>query len=223
MSKDEPEISRVTRSKEEAKASYDRISKWYDVLTRSERKYGYKGLQKLSVKEGEIVLEIGFGTGHCIQSLARTVGNSGKVYGIDISQRMYDIAQARINRVGLSTRVNLQCGDAAKLPFETNFFDAVFMSFTLDLFDTPEIPTVLHECKRVLRSGGRICILVLLCKKKKISVRLYEWFHRKFPKFVDCRPILVKKELEDINFQILNKEEMSMWGLPIEIILAMKV
>ncbi len=222
MSKDETEISRVTRSKEEAKASYDRISKWYDVLARSERKYGYKGLQKLSVKEGEIVLEIGFGTGHCIQSLARTVGNSGKVYGIDISQRMYDIALARIKRVGLSERVNLLCGDATILPFETNFFDAVFISFTLDLFDTPEIPTVLQECKRVLRSGGRICI-VALSKKKKTSVRLYEWFHRKFPKFVDCRPILVKKELEDINFQILNLEEMYMWGLPIEIVLAKNV
>ena len=222
MSKDETEISRVTRSKEEAKASYDRISKWYDVLARSERKYGYKGLQKLSVKEGEIVLEIGFGTGHCIQSLARTVGNSGKVYGIDISQKMYDIALARIKRVGLSERVNLLCGDATILPFETNFFDAVFISFTLDLFDTPEIPTVLQECKRVLRSGGRICI-VALSKKKKTSVRLYEWFHRKFPKFVDCRPILVKKELEDINFQILNLEEMYMWGLPIEIVLAKNV
>ncbi len=222
MSEDETDISRVTRSKEEAKASYDKISKWYDVLAYTDRKYGYHGLKKLCVKEGEVVLEIGFGTGHAIQTLARTTGNSGKVYGIDISQRMYDIVQARIKRVGLSERVNLQCGDAAKLPFKTNFFDAVFMSFTLELFDTPEIPTVLHECKRVLRSGGRICIVALICKKKKISVRLYEWFHRKFPKFVDCRPIFVKKELEDVNFQILNIEEMSMWGLPIGIVLAKK-
>ena len=222
MFEDETDISRVTRSKEEAKASYDKISKWYDVLAYTDRKYGYHGLKKLCVKEGEVVLEIGFGTGHAIQTLARTTGNSGKVYGIDISQRMYDIVQARIKRVGLSERVNLQCGDAAKLPFKTNFFDAVFMSFTLELFDTPEIPTVLKECKRVLRSGGRICIVALLCKKKKISVRLYEWFHRKFPKFVDCRPIFVKKELEDVNFQILNIEEMSMWGLPIGIVLAKK-
>lgn len=222
MFEDETDISRVTRSKEEAKASYDKISKWYDVLAYTDRKYGYHGLKKLCVKEGEVVLEIGFGTGHAIQTLARTTGNSGKVYGIDISQRMYDIVQARIKRVGLSERVNLQCGDAAKLPFKTNFFDAVFMSFTLELFDTPEIPTVLHECKRVLRSGGRICIVALICKKKKISVRLYEWFHRKFPKFVDCRPIFVKKELEDVNFQILNIEEMSMWGLPIGIVLAKK-
>jgi demethylmenaquinone methyltransferase/2-methoxy-6-polyprenyl-1,4-benzoquinol methylase len=223
MSEDETDISRVTRSKEEAKASYDRISKWYDILARSERKYGYKGLQKISVKEGEIVLEIGFGTGHCIQALAHSAGTSGKVYGIDLSQRMRDIAQARIKRVGLSERVNLQCGDAANLPFETNFFDVVFMSFTLELFDTPEIPTVLHECKRVLRSGGRICIVSLLCKRKKISVRLYEWFHRKFPKLVDCRPIFVKKELEDINFQILNAEEKYMWGLPVGVVLAKNV
>lgn len=222
MSKDETEISRVTRSKEGTKASYDKMSKWYDILARAERKYGYAGLQKLSAKKGEIVLEIGFGTGHCILALAQSVGNSGKIYGIDISEGMCNVTRSRIKEAGLSERVELKCGDAAKLPFEANFFDAAFVSFTLELFDTPEIPIVLHECHRVLRSSERICV-VALSKKRKTGVRLYEWFHKEFPKYVDCRPIFVQKMLEDADFQILNVTEMSMWSLPVEIVVAKKV
>ena len=166
-------ISRVIRSKQQAKASYDKISRWYDVLAEcSERKPRNAGLQKLDAEEGETALEIGFGTGHGILALAQSVGNSGKVYGIDISEGMCNIAQSRVKGVGLSERVELKCSDAAKLPFEANFFDAVFMSFTLELFDTPEIPIVLHECQRVLRCGGRICV-VALSKKRQTSVRLY--------------------------------------------------
>jgi len=225
MSKNETEISRVTRPKEEAKASYDRMSKWYDILTgRFEKKYRDASLQKLSAKEGEIVLEIGFGAGHCILALAQSVSNSGNVYGIDISEGMCNIARSRVKEAGLSERVKLKCGDAAKLPFEANFFDGIFMSFTLELFDTPEIPTVLHECQRVLRSGGRICVIATSKKgKASLMMKLYEWSHKKFPSYVDCRPIFVQKALEDAKFQILDVTEMSMWGLSVEIVVAKKV
>ena len=61
-----------------------------------------------------------------------------------------------VEQAGLAERVDLRCGDAAQLPFETDFFDVVFMAFTLELFDTPEIPKVLSECKRVLKPAGSL-------------------------------------------------------------------
>lgn len=225
MSENETQISRVTRSKEEAKASYNKISKWYDRLTGlAERKYREAGMKKLDAKKGEVALEIGFGTGHCILDLAQSVGNSGRIYGIDISEGMCNIARSRIKKSGLSERVWLECGDAVKLPFEVNLFDAIFMSFTLELFDTPEIPVLLHQCKRVLRSGGRICVVAMSKKGKAgVMIKLYEWLHKKLPNYVDCRPIFVQKSLEDAGFQILDVTKMSMWGLPVEIVVAKKV
>jgi demethylmenaquinone methyltransferase/2-methoxy-6-polyprenyl-1,4-benzoquinol methylase len=215
-------ITRVVRSKEKARANYNRLSRWYDIIAgRSEKKYRDVGLQKLNARPGEHILEIGFGTGHCISALAKGVGKTGKVSGIDLSEGMLAITQNRLHQAGLSDRVDLHVGDALQLPFAANEFDGVFMSFTLELFDSPEIPLLLSQCYNILRSDGRL-VLVSLVKKPGTAVKIYEWFHEKMPVAVDCRPIYAQSDLTASGFSIEEVSAMSMWGLPVEIILARK-
>ncbi len=217
-------ISRVRRSKLAARHSYDRLSRWYDLMAGSkERKLTDVGLAKLHCRAGEKVLEIGFGTGHSLLAIARAVGRAGEVLGIDISQGMLNIAQARVTEAGLSDRVKLTLGDAARLPYPASSVDAVFLGFTLELFDTPDIPVVLAECRRVLRDGGRICVAAMSKSDKEgFLVKLYECLHRHFECYVDCRPIFVRSAMADAGFSIYDAEMSSMWGLPVEVVAATK-
>lgn len=224
VSQDQLQVSRVARSKQQAKSSYDRISRWYDLLAGGfEGRHRDAGVRKLAPKAGDTVLEIGFGTGHAIVALAKLVGASGKVYGIDISDGMLDMTRSRVEAAGVAKSVVLECGDATRLPFDAEFFDRIFISFTLELFDTPEIPLVLGECLRTLRRGGRICVVAMSKKGKPSAMtKLYEWLHEKLPNYVDCRPIFVQESLEDAGFHVLDVTDVSLLGLRGELALAEK-
>lgn len=219
-----PAILPVPRTKEEAKRFYDRISRVYEYFTGAfERKYAVMAVERLSVEEGEAVLEIGFGSGHCLKRIAESVGKTGKVYGVDISSGMLEVTRRRLDRARLMDRVELYCGDAASLPYGDNTFDAVFMSFTLEIFDTPEIPSLLEEVKRVLKPRGRIGVASMSKENaESLLLRLYEWAHRKWPKYVDCRPIYVEQSLRDAGYKIRKKEKVKLFGLPGEIVVAVK-
>ncbi len=218
-------ISRVNRSKEAARKSYNRLSRWYDVIAGStEKKYRDWGLEKLSAQPDEKILEIGFGTGHCLVALARSVGPTGRVVGVDISDGMLAIARERLQQEGFNERIDLYLGDGAKLDFlEAGSLDGVFMSFTLELFDNPEIPLVLQESYRVLKPGGRVAVVSMTkTNPPGMAVRIYEWFHEHLPDYADCRPIFARQALEQSGFTIQDASDSSMWGLPVEIVLGRK-
>lgn len=138
------------------KSFYDRISKAYDLIAdSSEHTAREKGLELLAVSAGETVLVVGFGTGHVLVTLGRAAGSDGKVFGIDVSEGMEAVARKRIIDEEVADRVELALGDARHLPYADNHFDAIFIGFTLELFDDYDLPCVLDQIRRVLRPGGR--------------------------------------------------------------------
>lgn len=206
---------------EDTRAWYNRISGVYDILAWSDEKIPIEaGLQLLAIQRGERILEIGFGTGHAIISMAESTGAAGKIYGVDISDDMYQIAQSAVERAGFEDQVVLLRADARNLPFDNQFFDTVFLSFTLELFSDTDIPVLLRECRRVIRKGGTLCIVSLVKSESPgIAEWVYDQLHQIFPRYIDCHPIALSDVLSDTGFIILKKEEFTIRGLPVEIAL----
>jgi demethylmenaquinone methyltransferase/2-methoxy-6-polyprenyl-1,4-benzoquinol methylase len=224
MTSDIDGVLRVKRTKAQAKESYDKMSRFYDYFAGGfEQKYSNLALKRLAILEGETVLEIGFGTGRCLKQLAETVGKTGRVYGIDISSGMLAVSRRRLAKAGLGDRVELSCDDATKMLYADNLFDAVFASFVLELFDVPEISQVLGEAKRILKPRGRIgAVSMAKAEKSMPLLKLYEWLHQQFPQYIDCRPIYVEQSLREAGFAIESQERISIWGLPVDIIIGVK-
>ena len=88
------------------------------------------------------------------------------------------------------------------------------------MFDTPEIPAVLAQCQRVLKTGGRI-VVVSMSKEGEHGVvyEAYEWTHRHFPNFVDCRPIFVSQVIAAAGFHVTEKQNLQIW-VPMQIVAA---
>lgn len=209
-----------SRRKSSARRNYNRIAPIYDLLTfRGERRSAKTGLGLLAVRPGERVLEVGFGTGWSLVQLARAAGKTGRVVGIDLSDAMVRIAARRIRRAGLNERVEITRGDAVCFPLGTDVYDAIFMSFTVELFDRTIILRLLEKCARALRRDGRI-VIVSLSKRRSRSVRIYEWFHRIAPTLIDCRPIHLTEILKESGFDVIEESHDTLWSLPVSAVRA---
>lgn len=195
-------------------APYDRISLAYDLLADpAEHQARDRGLDLLDPRPGERVLEIGAGTGRALVALANAVGSSGLVCGLDRSWGMLERAR---QRTSASSPVHVQLGDGRFLPYLGETFDAAFMSFTLELFDPPDIGRVLSEVKRLLRPGGRLGVVCLSeVLRPGPAAMAYSLLHRMFPHLIDCRPIDILRHLEESGYRPTVKEESTLWRLPV--------
>lgn len=110
-------------------------------------------LQRLAIREGERVLDIGSGPGFLAAAIAELTGPAGEVVGVDISRQMVDRACQRADRSWLTYR----CADATALPFDDNVFDGIVSTQVAEY--VPDIEMFASEVARVLKPGGRGLIL----------------------------------------------------------------
>jgi ubiquinone/menaquinone biosynthesis C-methylase UbiE len=212
----------LTPSRQQTANWYDRLSRWYCTIAgRWEAGAREAALEMLLLRPGERVLEIGTGPGQDLPDLLSNTGSQGYVAGLDLSSGM--LAQARANieqsvsqKEGLQARIGLVQADAVCSPFSSGCFDAIYMSFVLELFKAPEIPRVLAECRRLLRDGGRLGLASMNEQDDpNLVYRLYEKAHRSFPNLVDCRPIDVIGYITRAGFTPCLQRQLSVGGLPV--------
>jgi SAM-dependent methyltransferase len=115
-------------------------------------------LELLAPRQGERVLEIGFGPGVDVARLVALVGARGSVAGIDVSREMLRQATRRNLRHVTEGRVELRLGAAATLPFADASFDAVYATNSAQFWG--DLDVGFAEVRRVLAPAGRAVVVV---------------------------------------------------------------
>jgi ubiquinone/menaquinone biosynthesis C-methylase UbiE len=123
-----------------------------------------KLIEMLTLKGGELVLDVATGTGRVARPLAKKM-TAGKIVGVDQALAMLDVGHQHEDPI---PHYDQSAGEADKLPFKTNTFDRAFVSFSLHHFGNPS--GVVGEVLRVLKNGGRFVVLDPIIEEAKDAV-----------------------------------------------------
>jgi len=108
-----------------------------------------------SLKEGEVVLDLGSGAGFDCFLAADKVGESGRVIGVDMTAEMIEKARENVRKGGYHN-IEFRLGEIENLPVADNSVDVVISNCVINL--SPDKKRVFEETYRVLRPGGRVMV-----------------------------------------------------------------
>ncbi len=132
---------------------YARHAANYDASAAFTQPLRMRTIAHLGLREGDVVLDVGAGTGLSYGPLSDAVGRTGHVMGFEQSREMFDQAVARVERNHLD-RVWHQCARAEDVTLPMAF-DAVLFNYVHDIARTPE---ALNNIFRHAKPGARVAV-----------------------------------------------------------------
>jgi ubiquinone/menaquinone biosynthesis C-methylase UbiE len=109
---------------------------------------------ELAARAGEVICDIGCGTGSALLAIAKVVGVDGRAIGVDPSATLIEVARDRAQREGSAVEFLIRDGRDTGLP--SGACDGVRMERVVQ--HVGDIATLLAEARRITRSGGRVVV-----------------------------------------------------------------
>lgn len=133
--------------------------KWARLADAQDRMLGGLGsaaMEACDIQPGHSVLDVGCGSGTTTIEIARRVGKTGRVLGMDISTPMLEVGRTRLDALDIDN-VTFENNDVTTYPFEAGTFDRAFSRFGVMFFADPI--NAFSNIRSGLRAGGRLAFV----------------------------------------------------------------
>jgi ubiquinone/menaquinone biosynthesis C-methylase UbiE len=141
----------------------------------------FKLVQRIGVRTGTTVVDMGCGQGGFTVSLARALGENGKVLAVDVSDEYLAEFTDRLNKHGVKDRVTFFKANAVNLAsvLSDGIADVVASYRLLEELIQPEaMPEIVKEMARIVRKDGKVGIVELCTKPKNKAEETYIRLHK---------------------------------------------
>jgi ubiquinone/menaquinone biosynthesis C-methylase UbiE len=142
---------------------------WLERPEREEEENPRKLLELLKFKQGEVVADIGAGSGYYTFRMAKLVGPKGKILAVDIQKEMLDIIRDRMKKQNL-TNIEPVLGDEADPKLKDASVDTILLVDVYHEFSFPYEMT--EKMVKALKPGGRIVFVEFRLEDDKVPIKL---------------------------------------------------
>lgn len=168
-------------SRREVWKMFDRIAGRYDLLNRmlsfgQDVVWRNRVARHLPKKENLRLLDLATGTADQLISIFKHNKDAGSAIGIDMAEMMLDVGRTKLKKRELNESITLQTGNAVKIPFSDQSFDATTISFGIR--NVSDVSESLREMYRVLCPDGRAIILEFSLPKNALIRSGYLFYFR---------------------------------------------
>jgi ubiquinone/menaquinone biosynthesis C-methylase UbiE len=164
-----------------------------------------RSVELASLQPGEQALDVGCGTGTLALAVARRVGASGRVSGIDPSAQQ--IARARVKTARRHVPIEFRIAVIEELPFPDQTFDVVFSTLMMHHLPGPLKRQGLTEIARVLKPSGRLVIGDFVRKLDRTGPAAH--FHAGGTNMVELSSFLTESGFDNIKTESLQPKRYS--------------